>query len=390
MIANRWVVLGVFVLSSTLNYLDRQALATLAPMLLEEFRLSNTDYGVVVAAFSITYAAAAPLAGLLIDRIGLTRGISLAVGLWSAAGICTGFVRGLGDLLAFRMVLGLGEAGGIPAAGKAISIYLKPGERALGHSLNQAAVSLGLILAPPLATWLAISYGWRSAFVATGLMGLIWIPLWWRVRRVVPIAEERIEESHRLAGPLRARRLAALAFANGLSMVIYSLWTNWPVLFLVDRYRLTLVEAAWLVWIPPVFLAAGGMAGGWLSFRAMQAGVPAVRARTAACLAASGLALITAAVPFLPNAGWAAAAICVSVFSVGAFSVNMYSMPIDEFPARAAFAVSVLVSGYGLMQTVVSPGIGYLIDGYGYQPVCALAALTPAAACGVLRWSERF
>ena len=86
----RWVVLAVFVLSTAINYLDRATLSALAPVLIGEFHLSNTQYGWIGSAFSLTYAASAPLAGLLIDRIGLNRAISLAVGLWSGAGIATG------------------------------------------------------------------------------------------------------------------------------------------------------------------------------------------------------------------------------------------------------------------------------------------------------------
>src|SRR2546423_11092939 len=97
------------------------------------------------------------------------------------AALSTGWVGGFGDLLLCRAVLGAAEAGGIPAAGKAIQQYLRPQERALGNSLNQGGVSLGLILAPPLATWLAVRYGWRAAFMATAAVGFLWIPLWWTV-----------------------------------------------------------------------------------------------------------------------------------------------------------------------------------------------------------------
>src|SRR5512139_3123408 len=127
---HRWVVLGVFVLSSAINYLDRQTIATLAPILRAEFHLSNAEYGWILTAFSVTYAASAPVAGWLVDRLGLNLGISLAVGLWSVAGVGTGLVRGLAGLAGFRALLGLAEAAGIPAAGKAIHQYLKPEERA--------------------------------------------------------------------------------------------------------------------------------------------------------------------------------------------------------------------------------------------------------------------
>ena len=112
----RWVALSIFVLSSAINYLDRQTLATVAPLVRAEFHLSNAQYGLILTAFSIAYAGGAPFAGMLIDRIGLNRAISLAIGVWSCAGIFTGFTRGLAGLLGCRCVLGMSEAAGIPAA----------------------------------------------------------------------------------------------------------------------------------------------------------------------------------------------------------------------------------------------------------------------------------
>ena len=382
----RWLVLAVFVLSSAINYLDRQTLATLAPVLRAEFRLSNAEYGLILTAFSITYAAAAPFAGMLIDRIGLNRGITLAVGLWSCAGIATGFTRGLGGLVGCRSALGVAEAAGIPGAGKAIYQHLRPAERALGNALNQGGVSLGLILAPPVATYIAVRAGWRQAFVVTGVLGLIWIPVWhWASRWGGGAPAPKLERS---SGTeiLRDRRLWAFVAANALSMVGYSLWTNWTTLFLVEVHRLTLVQAAWYAWIPPVFAAAGGIAGGWLSLRIMDRGVAALGARSRVCFAAGVLSLGTAAIPYAPSPAWAAAGISLSIFAVSAFSVNMYSMPLDAFGGdRAAFAVSILVASYGAVQALISPAFGRIIDLYGYPPLAAAAALTPLAACAVLR-----
>src|SRR6185369_2311084 len=116
----------------------RATLSALAPVLRDEFHLSNAQYGLIGSAFSLTYAASAPFVGMLIDRIGLNRAISFAVGLWSCAGIATGFNSGLAGLVGCRAVLGASEAAGIPAAGKAIHTYLRPGERALGNAMNQA------------------------------------------------------------------------------------------------------------------------------------------------------------------------------------------------------------------------------------------------------------
>ena len=323
----------------------------------------------------------------MIDRIGLNRGISLAIGLWSLAGITTGFTRGLGGLVACRAWLGLAEAAGIPAAGKAMHEYLAPPERALGNGLNQAAVFLGAVLAPPVATWLAIRYQWRAAFVVTGAAGLLWIPLWNSVARgAPPVRQSAVEPLARSLAILREPRMWGFVVANALSMVTYSLWSNWTTLYLVEVRKLTLLQAAYFAWLPPLAAMLGGFAGGWLSFRWARAGLDPVVARARVCFLCAIAGLAAIAVPFTPGAAWAVAGISVSILAVSGFSVNLYTMPLDVYAAaRAAFAVSLLVSAYGAMQAVVSPLLGNIIDHYGYTPVCAIASLTSLAAYAVLR-----
>ena len=383
----RWWVLAIFVLSSAINYLDRQTLATLAPPLRTEFGLDYREYGLILTAFSITYAACAPFAGLLIDRIGLTRATMLAVTVWSLASIATGFTAGLASLVACRAVLGIAEAAGIPAAGKAIHQYLQPAERALGNAVNQTGVSLGLIAAPPLATWIAVRHGWRAAFAAVGVLGLLWLPAWRAASRLAP-ATMTAKQMHDLA-ILRSPRLWAFVAANARAMAGYSFWTNFTVSYFKDVHRLSLTEAAAYSWIPFLFAALGGFAGGWLSLRWMHRGHTAVAARTHACLIAAALSLVTAAMPWAPAPLWSAAGISLAMFAVAAFSVNLYTLPLDTFGgAHAAFAVSILVAAYGASQALVSPAFGALIDRYGFAPVCRITAFTPLAAFGVLKWSE--
>lgn len=381
----RWWILTIFVLSSAINYLDRQSLATLAPLIRADFQLSREQYGWILGVFSITYAASAPFAGAIIDWIGLNRGITLAVGLWSAAGIATGFTRGLSGLMGCRAVLGIAEAGGIPAVGKAVHTYLRPPERAMGNAMNQAGVSLGMILAPPVATWIAVRYGWRMAFVLTGLVGLLWIPVWnWMARRAPPAAKSGLSLRH--GELLRDRRLWGFVAANGLSMVGYSLWTNWTTQYLVDAHGLTVAQAAWYAWIPPLVAMGGGFAGGWFSLRLMDRGMAATESRFRVCLAAAVLSLTTAALPLASSAAWTTAGISLSIFAVSAFAVNTYTLPLDVFGGEyAAFAVSMLVASYGAIQLVISPLFGHIIDRHGYGPVTAIAAFTPMAACAALR-----
>ena len=386
----RWLVLSVFVLSSSINYLDRQTFATLAPVMRDQFHLTAEQYGWVIGIFSIAYAASALLAGLLIDRIGLNLAASLAIGLWSLAGIATGFTRGLTGLIGCRTVLGVAESAGIPAAGKAIQGYLRPGERAMGNAVNQAGVSLGLIVAPPFATSIAVAYGWRAAFVITGCLGLLWIPLWnWTARRS---AVEPAPRANWLDGAklLRDPRLWSFALANALTMVGYSLWTNWTMLYLVDVHRLTLRQAAGYAWIPPVFALLGGFAGGWFSLRLTEGGLPAAVARFRVCVAAAAVSLLTATIPAAHAPGWTTAGIALSFFAVSAQSANIYSLPLDVFRAsQAAFGVAALVASYGAMQAVVSPLFGWIQHHHGYAPLTSIAAVTPAAACVVL-WIARF
>jgi MFS transporter, ACS family, hexuronate transporter len=383
----RWLALGLFVLSTAINYLDRATLATLAPAVRAEFHLTNAQYGWIVNAFLLTYTLAAPFAGMLVDVIGLNRAAILAVALWSCAGIATGLSRGVAGLAACRAVLGVAEAAGIPAAGKAIHQLLKPAERALGNAANQSAVSLGMVLAPPIATAIFVRAGWRAAFIATGIVGLLWIPLWLKVGQTLPSADP-------IAGRqpmdlLRDRRLWLFVLANALSMIPYSLWVNFTTLYFTDARHLTLVQAAWYAWIPPVLAAAGGVLGGWLSLRWIHSGVDPADARRSVCLTASILALATFAIPFAPTPALAAAGISLSWFAVAAFSVNMYSLPLDIYGGpRAAFAVSMLTASAGA-SGLISPAFGWLIDLHGYKPVIAIAAVCPLLASAVLSRTQQ-
>lgn len=381
----RWFVLGVFVLSSAINYLDRQTLATLGAVIRDEFRLTTEQFGWVIGVFSVAYALSAPVAGLLIDRVGLNIVASLAVGAWSCAGIATGFTRGLTGLMACRTTLGVSESAGIPAAGKAIDLFLRPAERALGNALNQAGVSLGLIAAPPLATWIALRYGWRYAFVATGVLGLAWIPLWNLAACLLPPAPPKRAGFGADAALLRDRRLWAFVLANALTMFGYSLWTNWTTFYFIDAQHLPLRLASRYVLAAFTFAAAGGFAGGWLSARLVARGMAPPAARLRVCIVGAALSFVTAAIPAAHTPIWAAMGISLSFFAVSAMSVNIYSLPLDSFGREhAAFSIAALVASYGAMQLVVSPLIGGMIDAHNWAPLMWAAALTPALACAVL------
>ncbi len=388
----RWIAIGVFVLSSSLNYLDRLLLAALAPTIKTEFQLSNTQYGEIISVFSIVYALAAPLAGWFVDRVGLNAGIYVAMSVWSLAGAATGFTTSLPGLLACRTVLGIGEAGGIPCTGKANGLYLASRELALGTALNQVGITIGSVAAPLLVAALAPAYGWRYTFVLTGALGFVWILVWWAVsRRIPPGVQASAAPRLPVRDILRDRRLWGLIAANALVMTLYTLWTNWTTVYLVQELHLSAIDAnRRFAWIPPVFATAGGFFGGWMAFRAIRGGGDVFASRMRVCWVAAVFLLATALVPLAASPVTAVGAISLSFFWCLAISTNLYAMPIDWFGAgRAAFSVSAITCSFGLMTAVISPAIGAVVDRFGFAPVCVAMAALPLAGIAVLRLSAR-
>ena len=387
----RWAAIGVFLFSSALNYMDRQMLPALAPALREEFHLSMAGYGWILSAFSLIYACSAPAVGLFVDRVGLNRGISTAVGVWSLATIWTGLVSGFPGLIASRALLGMSQSAGVPSFGKAATLYLPPGERPLGTAFSQVGISIGSIAAPLLAAWATSHSNWRAAFLVAGALGFLWIPIWLLTARRVPMRPAaEAGPSMPIRQMLRSRRFWALLAATCLAMTVYSLWTNWVTVFLVREWRMSQTDAnRQLAWIPPLVATVGGLLGGAFSLHLVRAGLSVEQARMRACLVGGIALLITATVPHMPSASLATWAIAFSYLASASYTVNLYAMPLEIFgPDRAAFAIASLTMAYGLMQTVASPLIGKTIDLYGFGPPCLLLAPLPLAAWAVLRWAR--
>lgn len=386
----RWLAFSVFVVSSALNYLDRQLLATLAPLIMAELDFNQTGFGFLISAFSIAYAASSLIAGWFLDRAGVNRGMTAAVSWWSAAAVGTGFTRGLGGLVICRAALGVGESAGVPAVGKLNGMYLKPEERALGAAVNQIGLSLGLAIAP---LWISIAgaHTWRTPFVITGLFGFLWIPVWLAVSRSIPPQQGFSEfaskdlQVHQGFSLLRERPLILVVAANVLWMGSYSLWSNWTTLYLTRVHNLTLQESAGYVWIPPLISNLGGFFGGWMSLRWVKHGIEPIAARRKAVWVSALGSLVTLLLPFAPDARWATTIISISFFFALSGSVNIYAIPIDLYgAARSGLAISALTCAYGILQTVISPVIGYLSDHKLYTEVVWIVTIPPILSSLVL------
>ncbi|MCU1330570.1 MAG: major facilitator superfamily 1 [Bryobacterales bacterium] len=384
--AARWGVVAVFALASTWNFLDRGLLAAAAPAISSEFHLSNQDYGWLVSAFGLSYALASPAMGWFMDRVGVQTAILWAVGLWSLATALTGWSSTFVQLISARVFLGIWESAGVPAAGKLNAMYLEPRYRAIGAAVTQVGLSLGSMTAPRLVN---VFPAWRTPFLVCAGLGLLWLPLWTFVRRGVPIlsADTPRERDSGTWALLRDSRLLRLAAANFLWMGIYSLSSNWTTVFMTTTFRMTATEANNFAWFPPVASTLGAFTGGWISLHLMKRGREAVGARIGGTLVSALGCLTLLMVPLAPSPLWATAAISLSYFWVTAGSVNIYTIPVDIWgSARAGTAISALVFSYGLLQMVISPAIGAIVDRFGgFAPVCRILAFTPLAGWLLLR-----
>ncbi len=379
--------MGVFVLSSLLNYLDRNLLYSLGPLICKEFNLDAEQFGWVVSAFSLPYALAAPFMGYFMDSYGLNMVISAATFVWSLAGAATAFTTTLQGLFYSRIGLGIAESAGIPAVAKAGGLYLPPEERALGSAMSQVGISAGLILASTVGVYIATAHGWRTPFYWTSGLGMLWIPLWLVVsHKVKPSFTEKKQKS----AIIWDARLLALMAANVLWMGLYSLWLNWITFYLTEVQHLTLKQAAWYAWVPPVAANLGALCGGALAMRLIKRSNDAIPARLKVILISAIGALFTLTVPLATSPAWAVLPISISIFAILAGSVNIYVLPVDLFgPEHTGFAIAALGFSFGMLQTVISPAIGHLVKVGHWGTAYWALSLPPLLAWLLLRLALR-
>ena len=392
---NRWIVLGIFYLSSVLNYLDRSVMAALSPMLREQLGFSLTDYGWLQGIFSAFYAFSAPIAGLLVDRYGLTIATISAVGFWSVAGMARGLASNFMGLMATHTVMGIGESAGIPSTAKASHRYLHADERAYGPAMSQIGLSIGAIAAPTLFTMIAVTWGWQWAFIVPGALGLLWIPLWlWTSKNsYVPEGDPetvtaRVEPREMLRDPL----LWGLAVGNFFSMATFSLWTVWTTEYFVRTFDLKLTSANYnYAWVPQFVACLGALSGAWISKRLVTRGMSPFDARRRTCLMAAFFMLSTGAVPLATTPAMAALLISISFFAASVWGVNYYTLPVDVYgQGRTGFAVSFLTAAYGVFVLVVSPVIGSIAQRQGFAPICYAFAFFPLIGYAAMELGRKF
>jgi ACS family hexuronate transporter-like MFS transporter len=385
----RWAILALLFASTVLNYVDRQTLSILAPEVQRDLGMSDLDYARVVQYFLIAYTLAYLGAGWVTDRLGPRLTLALFVGWWSLANMATGLVRNTAQLGLARTALGLGEAGNYTAAPKAVSEHFPPEERAFALGTYTAGAMVGATIAPPLIAWLALSYGWRAAFLATGALGFIWLAGW---LLVYPRKQEGAAAEARAPTPwraiLRERPVWGFALARMIADPVWYFYLFWFPKYLIDERGLTLVGVAQLAWI--VYLAAdfGSIGGGLFSDRLIRRGTAPPRSRLigmglAAALAPVGL-LIATGVGLGPTLAFAA----VVAFAHLVFQVNLGTLIVDIYPPRVVATVfGLIAAGSGLGGIFSTQIVGALVTANSYGSIFLLMGVLHPVAC-LIAWAS--
>src|SRR5262245_18496845 len=179
----RWMPAFSMLLVSLISYIDRTTLALLAPTILKETGLNAQEYGYIISAFSVAYMLSNPVWGSILERVGLRRGMTAAVGCWTAASVAHVFASGPWSFGAARAALGFGEGATFPGGYRTVVQTLPPEQRGRGLAVAYSGGSLGAVTTPLIITPIFLWWGWRGAFWFTGLIGIAWIAMWTVVGR---------------------------------------------------------------------------------------------------------------------------------------------------------------------------------------------------------------
>ncbi len=385
--ARRWGFVALISLGTVVNYLSRNSLAVLAPQLERTLHFGVREYSYVVGAFQLAYTAMQPVCGFVLDRLGVRIGFAAFALAWSAAGVLHAGANGWPALAGFRGLLGASEAAAIPAGMKAISEWFGGADRSKAVGWFNAGTSLGAMLAPPLTVALTLAYGWRSAFVATGLLGGIWAAMWLGLyRSPAGQAQPKARSLRDGMGLLVTRRFWAIAIPRFLAEPAWQTFSFWIPLYLATARHWDLQRIALFAWAP--FLAAdlGGVVGGYLSPWLMQvARLDLLVARQVTVAIGAVMMIAPGCVALAVSPYLAIGLLCIGGFAHQIISVTINTLSADLFPSRQLGGANGWVgcAGWagGLMFSLM---IGQLVETTGYGPLFACLSAFDLAGLAVL------
>lgn len=396
----RWWILGLLFCVTVINFVDRQSLSIVAPVLRDSLRLTNTDYGRIVAAFQAGMMIAEFPMGLLMDRKGVRFGFGFAVLWWSIANGLHALARTMLQFSLLRFALGAGECGNFSGGMKVISQWYPPKERAFAVGIFNGGSMIGSIIAPPLLVYVTLRMGWHAAFLLPSVLGGLWVIAWlflyhapeehphmtpWELGYIQSGRESELSRPLRNSELLRFRQTWGLILCRFLVGPVVQFYIYWMPEYLYRERGLSLQSIGLLAWVPFLFGDAGSITGGWFAGYLIKKGFPVDRARKitmriAACCCVASLAV--SAAHSLPAAlAW----ICFVLFGHTAVSANMFAAISDVFPAGAVGRVTALTGIAGGFSGVLFPMLtGALVDRISYWPVFLIAGFMPLIGCTLL------
>jgi ACS family hexuronate transporter-like MFS transporter len=393
----RWTVVALLFAATTINYMDRQVLGILAPTLQRELRWSETDYGAIVSWFSLAYGVGLLLMGRVLDRIGARLGFSFAIVVWSLAAMAHAFARTVGGFSLARATLGLGEAGNFPGAVKAVAEWFPKKERALATGVFNAGSNVGAIVAPIAVPWIALTWGWQWAFIATGAIGFIWLLFWIATYRdpsthprvsAAELAYIRSDPAERStpipwASLLGHRQTWAFVIGKSLTDPVWLFYLFWLPKFLDANWGVKLSGLAAPLVAIYVLADVGSIGGGWFSSRLISRGWSVNRSRKTAMAIAAILILPTLFAPYAKSLWVAVAIVSLAAAAHQWWSCNLFTTVSDMFPRRAVASVVGIGGFVGAMSAMGFQRLtGYILDATGsnYRIIFVICAVVYVGA----------
>jgi MFS transporter, ACS family, aldohexuronate transporter len=381
------VLVALLLGETTINYIDRQVVSVLAPTLRAEFHMSNGQYAAIVNAFLIVYAVSYTFSGWALDRLGVGRGLTLSIILWSIADGLTALARGPLSLGFFRGVLAIGEAGSWPAFAKATAKWVPVDARTLVIGICNSGSSLGSLVAPPLVAWVTLRFGWRAAFVVTGALGLAWVAAFQIFRYLHPeMASTESANSRDSRIPwtalVRYRQTWAVFFCRFLADPLWYFFVFWIPEFLTRERGLNLAGIGAVAWIPFLVAGIGNVSGGYLTLRLQRAGWSVNLTRKALMAVATLLSPVGIFAVYVHSLFWTITLISIAVFFWIFWSIAVHSLSGDYFPPRAVASVyGIAGTGSSVGSAISTWAVGRTLDiTHSYTPVfIGLSLLMPAA-----------
>jgi ACS family hexuronate transporter-like MFS transporter len=352
----RWVIVALLFFATSINYIDRQVIGLLKPVLEKDFHWNEKDYGYIVMAFQTSYAIGLLFFGRLVDRIGSKRGYSFSVIFWSLAAMLHALAKTTFGFGLARTALGMGESGNFPAAIKSVTEWFPKKERAFATGIFNSGTNIGAVIAPIMVPLILAAYGWREAFIITGALGLVWL-IFWLIFFDIPSKQKRLRaaeynyihsdnDTAGSGGPkfswiglFRYRQTWVFLVGKFLTDPIWWFFLFWLPDYFSGTFHLDLKKPGWPLVIVYTATSIGSIGGGYLSSYLIKKGWSAFRARkTAMFIFALGVLPVMMA-QYTGNMWTIVGLISLAAASHQAWSANIFTTASDFFPKKAVSSV---------------------------------------------------